>query len=250
MADRKILLTGKWLTANHISAANRLLKKMFPSQSGLQDSHYLSVKRDWNDDATDFVQIIYIDPGHWACLSNKCSGTNIDLFDSMHTVPVEEGTIVRQACCIMKHLNHTSPSITINVIGVQPQYGGSDCGLFAISMALDLCLGLDPFKQKVVQDSMREHLLFCFEEQKMSPFPKVTRKGLEKMTRIVTSVTFGIYCICRGIENMPMVMCDWCNEWFHPSCLPVKIPTKFFTNKSLPWKCPSCKCKYEYLQCI
>ncbi len=63
------------------------------------------------------------------------------------------------------------------------------------------------------------------------------------MTRVVKSVTFNIYCICRGPETLPMVMCDQCTDWFHPGCLPVNIPAKAFKNKCHPWKCPSCTCK-------
>ncbi len=177
LVDRKILTSGKLLTANHISAVNKLLKKSFPSQNGLQDTHYLAVKQKWASDANNFVQIIFIDFGHWACLSNKFSDAEIELFDSMYTIPVEDGSIFKQVCCISKS---PRPNLTVNVIRVQPQCGGADCGLFAISMAVDLCFGLDPFKQRVVQDDMREHLLSCFEIQLMSPFPKVTRKGLDK----------------------------------------------------------------------
>ena len=121
-----------------------------------------------------FVQIIFIKHGHWACLSNKFSDRSIELFDSMHTVPtgVENGSISRQASCIV---NSSRSKLVIDIIGVQKQCGGDDCGLFAISMAFDLCCGIDPFKQMVNRDDMRKHLLSCFDlvcrRLQMAPTP-------------------------------------------------------------------------------
>ena len=57
MADREILISSKLLTANHIAAANRLMKQSFPS---LQDTHYLAVKGEWNSDVDGCVQIIFL----------------------------------------------------------------------------------------------------------------------------------------------------------------------------------------------
>ncbi len=41
IADKNDLLGGKCLTANHIAAANQLLRQEFTTQNGLQDTHYL-----------------------------------------------------------------------------------------------------------------------------------------------------------------------------------------------------------------
>ena len=160
MAEKEVLTSGGLLTANHISAANILLKKQFPLQNGLKDTHYLAAKHQWNSDPQDFVQIIFIAPGHWACLSNKFnSGNSVDLYDSMYNIPSKTGTILKQACCIMRSVSDGQSSLTINVIRVTPQVGGADCGLFAISMAHNLCSGVDPFSQRPVQDKMRP--IFC-----------------------------------------------------------------------------------------
>ena len=240
MAERDILSNGRLLTATHISAANNLFQKKFPLQNGLQDTHYLALKQKWNSNPQDFVQIIFIEPGHWACLSNKfCAENVVELFDSMYTIPTEGGTILKQACCITRLLNTMHSIITIDVIAVTPQVGGADCGLFAISMAYDLCCDTDPFTQEVVQDKMRKHLLDCFEREEMSSFPKVARKELNSRQRVIKSVSFGIYCICRGPDVKPMASCDVCLEWFHPNC--VSIPNDVFEYEDTPWICPNCK---------
>ena len=238
MLERETLCNGGLLTASHISAANSLLQKKFKLQNGLHDSHYLAVKQEWNSGPQDFVQIIYVKPGHWACLSNKfCVENTVELFDSMHTEPIEEGTILKQACCILKSQNASASNITINVISVTPQEGGTDCGLFAICMAYDLCIGIDPSTQRVLQAKMREHLLYCFENEEISAFPRVKQGFTRK--RVLLSLSFSIYCICRGPDIKPMASCDVCMEWFHPSC--VSIPDEVFQYEETSWICPKCK---------
>ena len=117
--DKRILMEGDWLSANHISAAQHLLRKAFPSQHGLQDTHYLAEKNEWLSSPTKFVQVLFIPPGHWACLSNKfCASDEVDLFDSLHTLPIADGSIAKQASRI---LQSNSPSMFINVINVQRQ---------------------------------------------------------------------------------------------------------------------------------
>lgn len=238
IADKEVLRNGKWLTANHIQAANKLLRKAFPNQNGLCDTHHLSQKEFWSSKPEDFVQVIFVKYGHWACLSNKFSNESIELFDSLHTIPteVEEGSICRQASCILKS---SLPELVIDIVGVQKQIGEDDCGLFAISMAFDLCCGIDPFTQMVNQAEMRQHLMLCFEMEALSPFPKLPRKKTTKMKRVIKSVSFKIYCICRGPEYGLMVQCDQCQEWFHAVC--TNIPNNVLLNINLPWLCSSCK---------
>ena len=242
IADKEILAHGKMLTANHIAAVNKLLKKMFPSQNGLQDTHYLAEKAKWKSNPDNLVQIIYIDPGHWACLSNKFSdcAERIELFDSMYTIPSKDGNIIKQVCCVLQSKH---PSVTVDVIGVQLQFGGIDCGLFAISMAFDLCSGVDPFTQEVIQDAMRHHLVQCFECEEMSSFPKSICKSVDRKTRVLESVSVPIFCICRQVEYGNMARCDRCGEWFHQGC--IVIPSDIFENASLVWNCV--QCEYLYL---
>ena len=237
MADKEILQSGRWLTANHIQAVNKLLRQMFPGQNGLQDTHQLSVKQTWDCSPDNFVQIIFVEHGHWACLSNVFSDRSdtIELFDSMHTIPTAEGSIGQQACCIAKS---AKSELCIDVIGVQMQACTNDCGLFAISMAYDLCRGIDPFTQEVIQDDMRAHLLSCFEEERMTPFPRVAGTLIGR-NRIVNSVCFELYCICRRPEFGLMAQCNQCCQWFHRDC--VHIPDEVISNEDLPWDCPSCE---------
>ena len=120
--EKCILESTACLTANHISAASKLLKSQFPSQNGLQDMSYLLQKSVWNSSPHTFVQIIFVNPNHWACLSNIFSEANtIDLYDSALTIPSVDGSILKQASLILHELN--LEFIQINLINVSPQSG-------------------------------------------------------------------------------------------------------------------------------
>ena len=237
VADETTLVCGKWLSANHISAANRLLRAQFPSQNGLQDTCVLQQKGTWSSNPDGFVQIIFISHGHWACISNKYSSLWIvALFDSLHTVPSGDGSIVKQVCSILRS---NEPAITINVINVGIQAGSNDCGLFAIAMAYDLCAGIDPVTKAYNQGEMRSHLHSCFSNKRLKAFPS-TDKHIT--ARILGQVTLEIYCVCRMPELAKrMVCCDCCGIWYHKGCIPIPTAVLHDQNNEIPWQCPQCK---------
>ena len=71
-------------------------------------------------------------------------------------------------------------SITLKVEKTQFQKGGSDCGLFAIAFATDLCHGNNPASYRYDQDKLRSHLLECLRLKKMTPFPsQLHRPGID-----------------------------------------------------------------------
>ena len=237
VADKQTLVDGKWLTATHISAANYLLRSQFPSQNGLQDTCVLKQSGIWSSNPDGFVQIVHISLGHWACLSNKFSPEgSVDLFDSLHTVPEEDDTILPQVCSIL----HTpEPTITTNVVNVGLQEGGSDCGLFAIAMAYDLCAGVDPVTRMYVQSEMRSHLHSCINNKRLKPFPSTSRNFKE---RTIFEVRIKVYCKCRMPQGEKwMVCCDRCMVWYHEECVPVPTEVRNDTRNELHWQCPQCE---------
>ena len=237
VADERLLVDGKWLTATHISAANSLLRSQFPSQNGLHDTCILKERGIRMSDSDGFVQIVHVSPGHWACLSNKFSSEgNVELFDSLHTVPEEGDSIIHQACSIVRT---PEPSLTINVVNVGCQEGGSDCGLYAIAMAYDLCAGLDPVSKKYVQSEMRSHLHNCVGTKQLKPFLSTNR---DVKNRTILSVRVEVHCKCRmPEEGRWMVCCDQCNIWYHEECVPVPPDVRHDEEDEVPWKCPGCE---------
>ena len=248
MFDKELLISGQPLSANHTTAGQRLLKQAFPHQSGLQDTSLLS-RAIWSDVPLEFVQVVHVEPNHWACLSNKFvvddrKSHTVNIYDSLHTIPDVESSIVKQACVI---LNSFESTITINVIDVQTQQGTSDCGVFALAMAADLCRDLDPATVSYHQEKMRSHLKQCYEKSHLSPFPS-NICAFRKKKEVVDTITVEIYCICRQPEKIPMVECDLCSEWYHTECVNVSDDSLEFM-KDVPWFCPLCKSSLSIIIC-
>ena len=55
--------------------------------------------------------------------------------------------------------------LTVRAIPVQQQTGGVDCGLFAIAFAYHAALGENLGKVTFEQESLRKHLVHCFERR-------------------------------------------------------------------------------------
>ena len=238
IADRMILESGQWLTANHISAAHKALTEMHPTQNGLQDTSLLSEKGVWKSGPKDFIQIIHVGKSHWACLSNVFSESgSVDLYDSLHTIPSEEGSIVRQACIMMRD---SGEILKINVVDVQVQSGFTDCGLFAIAMAIDLCARVDPYERCYSQSLMRQHLTDCFEngDNCIEAFPSIAG---DTPKRIIHQVTLQLFCVCQMPEmSRRMVCCDLCETWYHEGCVPMSEEVFTDDEDLLSWMCCQC----------
>lgn len=238
MEDKDILTSGRCLTANHINAANHLLKIQFPRVNGLQDTHYLRECQVWKADPSKFVQIVNVGSQHWVCLSNfNCNEDCVDIYDSMTSIPEEEGDVVKQACTILKSLH--LDFLKINVVSVRQQVGGTDCGLFATAIATDLCLGMDPFNSAYIQDDMRLHFESCCESGVMAKFPSVDRQVVDDARRVWDTVSFELFCVCRQPEgDRMMVCCDGCDMWFHKECV---LDQSVDLDLIGDWFCQSCK---------
>ena len=127
-------------------------------------------------------------------------------------------------------------SITLKVENMHLQNGGSDCGVFAIAYATDLCYGNCPSTLQYCQDRLRAHFIRCLKSKHMIPFPsRCCRPGKPH------AETISVYCSCHLPESddEKMAACDKCGEWYHLSC--AKIPPEVFKNSQLPWMCSKCQ---------
>lgn len=79
-------------------------------------------------------------------------------------------------------------------MNVIKQTGHQDCGLFAIAYLTSVCHGEDPTEIIYLQNEMRAHLIKCFENCKLEPFPVQKKRRHEK---ILTKQELEIYCYCR-----------------------------------------------------
>ena len=76
------------------------------------------------------MQVFFINGNHWVCVSNKLSNYSVEMFDSLHTVPKEDGEIACQVLCIV---TSTSPSFDMHLINVHCLGGYNECGLFTLA---------------------------------------------------------------------------------------------------------------------
>lgn len=164
----------------------------------------------------------------------------VELFDSFHKHSLHDSceldsSILEQACSI---LHSPAKSITVKIVAVQQQHRPTQCGLYALAFATDLCNNVDPFSRVYYESKFRDHLLKCFVSEKIASFPSRDRKIVlaERLTKVIMT---DIFCICRLPEKLPMACCDLCSEWHHPSC--VTIPDDVFSDSNVKWWCSRCK---------
>lgn len=163
----KVIMSEE-LTDVHINIAQNLLKKQFPNLSGLQCT-LLQAKETSTIDikANNMLQIIHcLDRHHWIVATTIGSGKNqIKIFDSIFR------NVDSQTKKVLSNLFGCLSTLTIKVVNSQKQNGVKDCGLFAIAFATALAFGENPSEIKFSQESMRAHLINCFEQDKLIPFP-------------------------------------------------------------------------------
>ena len=94
---------------------------------------------------------------------------------------------------IIKLIHSPIDEIKFENMTMQLQIGESDCGIFAIAIATCLCNGGDP---TIIRWDQRQHLICCFESDKMVPFPASDADpGAEGQARKMA--TYSLYCECR-----------------------------------------------------
>ena len=156
-----------------IHAAQILLTKLdIGAVGGLMNPLLLNTW--WEPPALPFVQIFNQNGSHWVVASTiGCNAGCVRLYDSSLRKETCEATKK-----ILFMLVQTTGSLTVDVMNVQQQEGGSDCGLFAIAFATSLVFGQCPTLWRYTQKSMRKHLMDCLEKKDICPFPSraVNRK--------------------------------------------------------------------------
>ena len=227
-----ILRKTNWLCDSEIHAGQLLLKAKFPFVDGLHDPAITGTLV--APAISEFVQIINTG-NHWVCLSTiSCRPGTIKVHDSLF--PRVSPIAIRHSCRL---LMHTGGSILFSNEKVQKQINSSDCGLFALAFATDLCHNIDPVTQSYDQEKMRAHYVNCLDSLEMVPFPKTTRRVPYHLHN--SKATVDIFCVCRmPNDNQEYVQCFQCNGWYHPTC--VDIPN-WVINSKRRWRCETCRGK-------
>ena len=151
-----VVRKGEWLTDEHILVVSNLLKEQFPVMNGLYDAKY-GADLSFPHANHSFVQIVHVSNCHWATVASS-SSSSVRFYDSLF--PTMSSRTKAQVAAIM---NTNESKIQVMLHKTQFQKGGTDYGLFAIAYAVDLCLGVEPADVRYEQESLRSHLLQCFQ---------------------------------------------------------------------------------------
>jgi len=225
---KRMLETSEWLDDEVITAAQHLLKDQYPAVGSLQ-TPTLASKLALEPQTSEFVQILNLNNNHWITVSTVgCQPGHINVYDSLHMTLSEH--IKKVLADLLRRQDRT---ITINHCNVQWQSGSSDCGLFAIAFATAICSGHDPATRVFDQSQMRQHMITCFNNRKITAFPERSMKRVVKKSK---QEVIEVYCVCRlPDDGSVMIQCSRCEEWYHPSC--VRVPRKFLKKE----------CKEQYI---
>ena len=155
------------------------------------------------------------------------------VLDSMSLFLTLNNTTVLQICQIYR-VPDCNKELEIVNVSVQQQKGGSDCGVFAVAYAVDVCLGKNPQYSVFDQTKMRPHLFECLSQGVLKPFPKGSSESLPRPSSTVQYIE--VFCKCRMPDyyDERMVCCDGCERWFHISCVNLK------NFKLQTWFCSFC----------
>ena len=162
MDDRGCIISGDKLNDKHINFAQMLIKQQFKHLEGLKYPVVLSSLKCFST-TTNVLQILHTQEGHWIFASTiRCAEGEINVYDSLYR-SVEAST----ANLIAKLFGKAA----LKMKTCPRQLGDKDCGVFAIAICAAIVHGINLEGIKFVQDNMRQHLLLCFEQQHLSPFP-------------------------------------------------------------------------------
>ena len=160
---------GDKLTDLHIMAAQNMIKEEFPELDGLE-TPLLSQVDGFTAITSSGVQIHHV-KDHW--VTSSCVDNKVSLYDSSPSGkwPVK---LTHQLAAVYKLRASTLDDglqLMVNVPTVQWQKDGTDYGVFAIAFAYHAARGDDPSRITFNQAKMQQHLVACFEEGRLSPFP-------------------------------------------------------------------------------
>lgn len=228
-----ILKKNYWLTDEHMDHGQWLISKQFPKMKGFHSVLAFEGKTPKVEKGLkDFVQIVNIGGNHWVTVTNiRCEENRIKVYDTLYRSMSNTDKFKLAAL-----LNTSLESMVIEWPSVQIQEGDSDCGLFAMAIALALCNGQDPCQQSYDQNVMRVHLASCFQCEEIATFPVSKVKCKRSKSIEETEVLF---CHCRMPykEGVFMIECSNCLQWFHRSC--DKVPR--IVGEQTHFHCMNCK---------
>ena len=161
---------------------------------------------------------------------SKYSGGDLDTL-LMHQLAL----VYRALITVEEDGEEVDPYLNVHIPPVQQQTGSSDCGVYAIALAVHAALGDDVKHLEFDQTRMRNHLLHCFRKKEFVRFPTIRKCSRRKNQFSYREVQ--VFCICLMPESYgDMIQCSKCEHWYHIRCVGLSsIP-----RDTEVWNCHSC----------
>ena len=181
------------------------------------------------------IQIHHDGNLHWVC--SRITTEGVFLYDSFYSGKTSEELDIQLALLYAHH----EAKLKVNVVPIQQQRGGANCGVFAAAVCLSVATGEDPANIRWRQAHMRMHLKQCIESENVTPFPtirKPNRTTCQEPESLMTSFFIELWCVCKLPQYafQHMVECSKCERWFHKPC--VGLPDN--NQKVAKAPCPLC----------
>ena len=238
---KTILYGGSLLDDIHIGAAQFMISTQFPTIGGLQNTVLLVPSRvkQIKPLTTSSLQILHVagTVGHWIVLSTiDCSNHEVKIYDSLYN-SINEDTQIVIAALLKSKCFH----ISMHMMNMAKQYGGTECGLYAIATMVCLAFGDDPTTVVFDQSMLRSHLGECYTKKHLEPFPVIKKR--RTMQKVINEQQCAIYCMCRLPDHYGsmMIQCDQCENWFHTTCITSDTLSQGPQSQNSKWYCLNCQ---------
>ena len=134
-----------------------------------------------------FIQILHNGEDHWFTISTLgLPSGHVHFYDSLYNTCTDHG--IETICSI---LYTPTNEVHLHFMDVDKQTNHSDCGLYAIVYAIDLCCDEDVCFRKY--DTVTSVLSKCFESRKITAFPSLDRSS----SHVVAKKCINVRCYCR-----------------------------------------------------
>ena len=211
---KETIESGDWLDDRILLSAQEMLKANQPLMMGLEDPAMLRNMIINVPVSSEAIQMHHIGD-HWVVSTSV--GGEVVVYDSM-SARLSPHLREQLGALYKFYAKGEDGLINVEVRCVQQQYGGADCGLFAIAQATSIANGIDPRKVKYDQTKMRGHLVTCLESNDLTPFPHANT--LRPVMVVAQHHQITKYCKCKKyIPSSEMVECDVCKQWYHYKCV-------------------------------
>lgn len=138
------------------------LKKIDPTMQGLQDP-LLGPFRQFRRVSNPFVWILHRGNHHWVCISSTgCSDSIVNLYGSLY-----QNVISKEVEDQAINLVGADSFSGLNVVPIQQQRNGSDCGVFAAAFVTALVHGVPASLLEFDTTKLRNHLCECLKAGKL-----------------------------------------------------------------------------------